>query len=186
MAGHRIHIFGASGAGTTTVGRMLATELASQHFDSDDFFWLPTDPPFRKKRQMPERVELMQQVFLPRRDWILSGSIDSWSVGIAERFTLAVFLEMETQPRVERLRRREEHRMRLAEVLDGPEREDIEAFLEWAAGYDDGLLAGRNRMRHEAWAEQLDCPVLRTSANETVAMIVDRIMGELDPPMERS
>jgi hypothetical protein len=184
MAGHRVHIFGASGSGTTTVGRALATALASQHFDSDDFYWFPSDPPFRIKRPIPDRVALMQEVFLPRRDWILSGSIDSWSEGIADRFTLAVFLEMETGLRLDRLRRREELRLRLADVTDGPEREEIEAFLQWAAGYDDGLLAGRNRMRHRTWSEQLDCPVITLGAHLPVPVIVDRIVARLDPPEE--
>ena len=42
---HRIHILGASGSGTTTLGRALAARLQCPHFDTDDCFWLPTDPP---------------------------------------------------------------------------------------------------------------------------------------------
>lgn len=186
MTGHRIHIFGPSGAGTSTVGRALATALASQHFDTDDFYWMPTDPPFRVKRSVPERLALMQQVFLPRRDWILSGSIDSWSAGIAERFTLAVFLDLDTDTRIARLREREERRLRLAKVGKGPERNEIDAFLDWAAGYEDGLLPGRNRTRHRAWAEQLECTVIDLDAGQPVPGIVAQILAKLDPPGETS
>jgi Shikimate kinase len=42
---HRIHILGASGSGTTTLGRALAERLQYPHFDTDDSFWVPTDPP---------------------------------------------------------------------------------------------------------------------------------------------
>ena len=56
---HRLHVFGPSGAGTSTLGRTLAECLASQHFDTDDFYWVPTDPPFRDKRPIPERRGLM-------------------------------------------------------------------------------------------------------------------------------
>ena len=41
----RIHILGASGSGTTALGQALAEHLRCPHFDTDDYFWLPTDPP---------------------------------------------------------------------------------------------------------------------------------------------
>ena len=107
MAGHRIHIFGASGAGTTTLGRALASALETQHFDTDDFYWYPTDPPFQRKRPVGARIELMDKLFLPRRDWVLSGSLDSWSNGVDHRFTLAIYLTLDTETRLARLRARE-------------------------------------------------------------------------------
>src|SRR5438128_874343 len=45
----RLHILGASGSGTTTLGRALAEGLQCPHFDTDDYFWLPTDPPFTQQ-----------------------------------------------------------------------------------------------------------------------------------------
>ena len=93
---HRIHIFGPSGAGTSTLGRVLACRLETQHFDTDDFYWEPSDPPFRTKRTIAERRTLMQAAFLPRSDWVLSGSLDSWSDGIADRFTAAIFLTLDS------------------------------------------------------------------------------------------
>ena len=56
-----IHIFGASGSGTTTLGRYLAQRLGGVHLDSDDFFWLPTDPPYTQKRPIEMRVPLMRE-----------------------------------------------------------------------------------------------------------------------------
>jgi adenylate kinase family enzyme len=35
----RVHIFGASGSGTTTLGRTLAERLGVRFFDGDDYFW---------------------------------------------------------------------------------------------------------------------------------------------------
>ncbi|WP_228410094.1 shikimate kinase [Chryseobacterium viscerum] len=34
----KIHIFGASGSGVTTLGKALSEELNLEYFDSDDFF----------------------------------------------------------------------------------------------------------------------------------------------------
>ena len=177
MTGHRIHIFGASGAGTSTLGRALATALASQHFDTDDFYWYPSDPPFREKRSIEDRRRLMEEVFLPRRDWVLSGSIDSWSEGIDHRFTFAVFLDLDTETRLARLRAREAFRIQGASRTKA---EEVAAFLEWAASYEDGLLPGRNRARHDTWANQLDCPVMRLNSAPPVDQLVSRILACLD------
>ena len=180
-AGHRIHIFGASGSGTSTLGRALADALASQHFDTDDFYWLPTDPPFREKRTPKDRRALMKQVFLPRRDWVLSGSMDSWSEGVDHRFTLAVFLELEAAQRIARLRGRELLRHDTEAGDATTIRKKVAAFLDWAAAYDDGLLPLRNRARHESWSKHLDCPVLRMDSNASVPVMVAKILSELNP-----
>lgn len=50
----RIHIFGASGSGTSTLGRAVAARLGYAFLDADDFYWLPTDPPFREKRDVAD------------------------------------------------------------------------------------------------------------------------------------
>jgi len=57
----RIYITGASCAGVTTLGHTLASLLGLSHLDVDDFYWLPTNPPFTTKRAPNERVILIQQ-----------------------------------------------------------------------------------------------------------------------------
>ena len=109
----RIHITGASGTGTTTLGRALARELGCAHFDADDYYWLPTQPPYREKREPAERVRLL------RRDlgeaWVLSGSVSGWGDPLIPRFTAVVFLWVPKDLRLARLRRREEREVRRAE-----------------------------------------------------------------------
>ena len=39
-----IHIVGASGAGTTTLGQALEREYAYKWLDTDGYFWEQTDP----------------------------------------------------------------------------------------------------------------------------------------------
>ena len=72
----RVHIMGASGAGVTTLGRALADALGLPHHDTDDYYWQPTDPPYREKRDIPDRLRLMHELFLPRPSWVLSGSLE--------------------------------------------------------------------------------------------------------------
>ncbi|MEM0935700.1 MAG: AAA family ATPase [Pseudomonadota bacterium] len=183
---HRIHIFGPSGAGTSTLGRLLADRLATQHFDTDDFYWVPTDPPFRTKRPVEERRALMQDVFLPRSDWILSGSLDSWSEGIAERFTLAILLQLDPELLLARLERRERQRYGAAMEPGGAFHEECSAFMNWAAGYERGARPGRSRARHEAWAAQLACPVLRLAADAKPEALAEAVLDALAAPAPRT
>jgi adenylate kinase family enzyme len=69
MKSRRIHITGASGSGVTSLGRALADALALPHHDTDDYLWQPTIPPYRKLRDVPDRLRLMREMFLPRADW---------------------------------------------------------------------------------------------------------------------
>ncbi|MEO6565651.1 MAG: adenylate kinase, partial [Casimicrobiaceae bacterium] len=54
-----IHITGASGSGTSTLGAALANHLDVAHFDADDFYWLPTVPPYTAKRDPASRLTLL-------------------------------------------------------------------------------------------------------------------------------
>lgn len=128
----RIHILGASGAGTSTLARNLANRLATQAFDSDDFYWVPTEPPFREARPPDERLALMRAVFLPRSDWILAGQFLSWGHEIVPRLTHVIFLSMETEPRLARLAAREQRRYGDEIAPGGPRERHFQAFMDWA------------------------------------------------------
>jgi len=75
---HRIHILGASGSGTTTLGRALATRLQCPRFDTDDYFWLPTDPPYTHQREHTERQRLLMDDLMAHDAWVVSGSLCGW------------------------------------------------------------------------------------------------------------
>src|SRR5829696_7380488 len=70
----RVHITGASGSGTTTLGHALAARFGWRHLDTDDHFWLPTDPPFQQQRPVPERLALLCAA-LAGSGWVLSGAV---------------------------------------------------------------------------------------------------------------
>ena len=69
----RINIMGAAGSGVSTLGRALAQRIGGEHFDTDDFCWLPTDPPFRKQREVPERLKLLDAALRDSDRWVLSA-----------------------------------------------------------------------------------------------------------------
>ena len=57
---NKIHILGASGSGTTTLASELSKRINYTHFDTDDYYWLKTDPPFQNKRCIEDRQALMK------------------------------------------------------------------------------------------------------------------------------
>ena len=180
MKTRHIHIMGASGSGTTTLGRALADRLGIPHHDTDDYYWLPTDPPYRDRRDVADRVRLMREMFLGRDQWVLSGSLDGWGAQIVPYFDLVVLLSVPSEIRSRRLREREKHHFGNDAVAPGGWRyQETEEFIEWASHYDDGTREGRNRIRHEAWLATLHCPVVRLDGMQAIDSLVDEIVTAL-------
>ena len=156
----RIHILGASGSGTTTLGRALAKRLQCPHFDTDDYFWLPTDPPFTHQRERTERQRLLLDDLTAQGHWVVSGSLCGWGDVAIPLFELVVFLTIPHDIRMARLRQRELQRFGERILPGGDMYESSQAFLAWAASYDNGGLDIRSRRRHEEWLSTLPCPML--------------------------
>lgn len=173
----RVHITGASGSGVTTIGRALAGATGLQHHDTDDYFWLPTEPPYKEPRSVPDRIRLMREVFVPRTGWVLSGSLVGWAQEIEQCFDAVVFVSTPTPIRLARLRMREELRYGVGATLEGGSHYDVaKAFFEWAESYDDPSFNGRSRTKHEAWLGSLSCPVTRVDGARTTAEVVDELL----------
>ena len=165
----RIHILGASGSGTTTLGQVLATQLGCQHVDTDNYFWLPTKPPFQIKRDLQDRQQLLAEDLGSAARWILSGSLCGWGDIFIPKFELVIYLWIPQALRMERLVKREIQRYGAADVKPGGKRySDSNAFLEWAAGYDEGGLGMRSKALHEQWLAALPCKVLRLEGDLSV------------------
>jgi hypothetical protein len=47
---------GASGSGSSSLAAAIASRHGHRHLDTDDFYWMPTDPPFQPVRPLPERL----------------------------------------------------------------------------------------------------------------------------------
>ena len=102
-----IHIFGASGAGTSTLGKKICEELGFFFMDTDDYFWEPTDPKYTVKRSFEERLRLMKEDIEKHDQIVISGSLVDWGDELIPLFTLAIRLVTDTDVRIERLRKRE-------------------------------------------------------------------------------
>jgi adenylate kinase family enzyme len=179
-----IHITGASGAGVTTLGRALAEAMGAAHLDTDDFYWLPVKPDYSRKRPAEDRLRLLHDAFeaAGTRGWILSGSISKWGEPLVPEFDRVVFLRTPAAIRMERLRAREIARYGAEAVAPGGERHRAYVeFLNWAADYDAGTLAGRTLARHEQFLAALACPVLRLDGTKPKDELVAQALAAIRP-----
>jgi adenylate kinase family enzyme len=182
MRSCRIHVVGAPGAGTTTLGRALADALAVPHHDTDDYYWQPTTPPYRTKRDVAERLRLMHEVFVGRPGWVLSGSLEDWGAPIVPLLDCVVFLTVPTDVRLQRLRDREARTFGAEAVAPGGWRfRETEEFIEWASHYDDGTREGRSLGRHQTWLQTMPCPVMRLDGTRQTGQLVAEIVAALPP-----
>lgn len=152
-----IHIYGASGSGTTTLGKKLCQELGYKFMDTDDYFWLPTNPPYTMKRDKCECLRLMKEDIEEAENVVVSGSLVDWGDELIPLFTLAIRLKTDTEVRIDRLRRREYEKFGSRIEPGGDMYEKHQEFLEWAGKYDSGSIDMRSRAKHDLWQQLLQC-----------------------------
>jgi adenylate kinase family enzyme len=177
----RIHIFGASGSGTSTLGSALAHRLGVPHADSDTFFWLPTDPPYTTPRPPDDRQALLERRLPVTGRWVFSGAT-KWAASLEPYYDLVVFLRLDPAIRMQRLRRREAERWG-SRILSGGDMVAINAaFIAWAEAYDTANSLRRGLATHEAWLADQPAPVLRL---DSIAPVSDLVTAVLDRLGER-
>ncbi len=158
---HRIHIFGASGSGASTLGLALANEIDGKFLDTDDYYWENTDPPFTLKRKPEDRVAIIKNEIASVNNWVLSGSLCSWGGPLLPQFTLAVFLQLSSVIRMQRILARERDRYGDRIEPGGDMHGKHVEFVNWARSYDFAKAPTRSLDLHETWMKELPCPVVR-------------------------
>jgi adenylate kinase family enzyme len=164
-----IHILGASGSGTSTLGDTLARSFEYVHLDTDGYFWEPTTPPFQQTRGRQRRQALLCAALDTHPRWVLSGSLCGWGDIFIPCFDLVIFLFVPQEIRMARLKAREERRFgQEALAPGGALHASHMAFMTWAAAYDEGGDDMRSRRRQEQWLAALPCPCIRLEGLLTV------------------
>ncbi|MCI8528536.1 MAG: shikimate kinase [Lachnospiraceae bacterium] len=163
-----IYIYGASGSGTSTLGRKISQELGYKFMDTDDYFWLPTDPMYTTKRNKEDRIALMKLDISKADDVVISGSLDGWGNVFIPLFTLAIRLVTETEIRIKRLKIREKERFGERIMPNGDMYIQHMEFLDWAAKYDTGGLDIRSKATHDEWQKLLSCRQIELNGAEEV------------------
>lgn len=179
MSKNIVHIYGASGSGVSTLGRKLCAETGWRLMDTDDYFWLPTDPKYTTKRERSERLALMRRDVAESENAVISGSLSGWGDPLIPLFTLAIRLVTPTEVRIARLKQRESAAFG-ARILPGGDMYEAHlAFMDWARAYDDGPVDMRSKACHDEWEKLLSCDKLTldgtSDPDENCEVVLDRL-----------
>ena len=151
------------------LGRALAARYGAAFCDSDDFFWLPTDPPYKVQCPPADRLTRLLSRLAEQPRVVVAGSVQEWGLQIEDAFDLIVFLRVPTEVRLARLRQRDLDRF--GRVNTG--------FLAWAAQYELGVLKGRSLPKQLSWLGERNCEVLRLTGSQAVEQYVDQVHARL-------
>jgi len=177
----RIHLFGASGSGVTTLGKHLSQQLHYPYFDNDDFFWEESDPPFTIKRTPKLRNQLLKDKLAQTSgNYIVGASMVSWGDEWLEAFDLAVFLYVPPQVRLDRLKKREYERYGDVIYTDPQRHRQFLDFIEWAASYDDPTSQRRSIGVHLEWMARLKCELIRIDGVTSVEYRAKLVLAAVD------
>jgi adenylate kinase family enzyme len=167
MSVNIIHIFGASGSGTTTLGQALEQKYNYKWLDTDNYRWFPTEPPFTTVRPHEERIPLMAASIDENPKCAISGSLCGWGDIFIPKFDLAIFIYTPSEIRMKRLKQREYERYGERICKGGDMYEEHIKFINYAMAYDTGDTNIRSRKLHEEWLKKLICPVIRLNGTDT-------------------
>lgn len=176
-----IHILGASGSGTTTLGRAISERFGHMQLDTDDYFWIPTDPPYAKKRDGSERRRLMKEHIRLYKRCVISGSLCGWGDFLIPRFDLVIRLEVPAEARLERLEKREYARFGDRIRPGGDMWDEHREFMAWSKTYDTAGTDTRSRALHDEWLKLVKCPIMIIDGTaplaETMGMLANQFGG---------
>ncbi len=175
-----IHIFGASGSGTTTLGKKICEELGYELMDTDDYFWMPTEPKFTLKRPPKERIERMKKDIDKSENVVISGSLTDWGDALIPYFTLAIRIEMDQGIRIERLEKREVERYGSRMEPGGDMHQQHIDFVEWAKSYDNGGMDIRSKAKHDEWQKLISCKILYLDGEDELEDKFAKVLKALD------
>ncbi|ASK63994.1 hypothetical protein CFK37_18450 [Virgibacillus phasianinus] len=174
----RIHILGAAGSGTSTLGASLSEVLPHTHLDTDDYFWISK---YTKQRQVPARRQMLKMDLSLYENWILSGATCGWGNNFKSCFDLVIFLWIPQGIRIARLQQREFERYGNEVLAGGSKYDHSKEFIKWASLYDHAGMEVRSKTSHEHWLGELSCPIIRMEEDLSVDERVDIVLDYLKP-----
>jgi len=180
-----IIIFGASGAGSTTLGKEVSRRLNFQYLDIDDYLWCwNTAIPLTAVRPSEERTKGLMDDINKYPDFVIAGTIFSDKNLFEPLLDLAVFISTPTDVCAERVHARELVRWG-KRVLPGGDmykvtrfHGDFDDYVANAQKYETADVINFGRKLHERWIDELPCPVLRLDGTKDISQNADGIITQ--------
>jgi len=182
----KIHLLGPCGSGTSTLGRLIARKYGYTWFDSDDFYWYKTDPPYTKKREMDDRVNLLHSTLGKHDSWVLSGSVLNWGNELRNVFDIVVYLYVEQEERIRRLEKRERENYG-TRIDSGNDMGEIhKALIDYSKQYETGGMDIRSRMSELEWLKEAKGEIIRLEGSLTIEEKMEIVAKEIDKGNHRA
>lgn len=175
-----IHIYGASGAGTSTLGRYISKELNYFFMDTDDYYWLPTPFMFTTPRNKSERIKMMKRDMEKSDRIVISGSLVGWGDELIPAFTLCIRLITLKDVRIGRIKERESRQFGSRIKEGGDMYQNHLDFIEWAAQYDSGSVEMRSKAMHDEWDKLLLCKQIVLNGADSLPYNLQQVKRALD------
>ena len=163
----KIHLLGPSCSGTSTLGNLIADKYNISWYDTDDIFWIKTDPPFTQKREKNQRIKILQEIFETNSSLVLSGSAVKWGDFIKDHLDIIIYKYAAQEIRIKRLMERE--RNRYGNIID-PENDMYKThkeFVEWNKKYETGGMEMRSRQSELTWLNDAKCRIIKLEEIKT-------------------
>lgn len=170
---------GASGAGVSTLGKAVAMEFGYTQLDSDDYFWLPTDPKYTDKRTKEQRIDLMRRDLENTDRAVISGTFCGWGNVFIPNFELVILVDTPTEVRIARLKARETEQFGDRILPGGDMHQNHLEFISWARQYDTGGTDMRSRQQAARWLKMMPCLVVTVDGTLSPATHFELIRQKL-------
>lgn len=170
----KIQIIGGSGTGKTTLGKFIGEKEGLKWIDTDKYIW--KDNVFTESYSVEERLAMYRKDMESSEGYVSSGSVYAWCKDGFNDRDLLVFLFLDENLRLERLRAREAER-NSPFSLDEHGKMTNE-FLEWCQTYlkaEDKDMAG-TYAEHAYQMAISKSPVLKLDSSLPLEELHARIM----------
>lgn len=173
-----IIILGPAGAGKTTLGSLVALNLGIVLLDIDEYIWRKdTDIPYTVMYSKKEKIDRLMKAVKDVKEFVMSGSMNSFHEYFDPMFLLAVYLTADSQVRAERVHNRELKKFGNRILPGGDMYQMHQAFLEDVAKYNDSTGSCNNH-QHELWLSQLMCHIIRLDGRERVEINAEIVIDK--------
>jgi len=176
----KIHLLGPSCSGTSTLGKLIAEKYNIPWFDTDEIFWIKTDPPFTTKREINERIKMLENIFNVNSSLVLSGSAIKWGDSMKNRLDLVVYKYVDQETRIKRLMAREIERYGNRIEFGNDMYDAHKKFVEWNKKYETGGMDMRSGKSELLWINDIKCKIIKLEENRTTEEELKIVSKEID------
>ncbi|QUG42051.1 AAA family ATPase [Psychrobacillus sp. INOP01] len=164
----KVQIIGGSGTGKSTLAKFISEKENIMWIDTDRYLW--KDESFNENHPIEKRIEMYEKDMESNEEYVVSGSVFSWNPNGFSNRDLFVFLYLDEEIRMERLRKREISRDNLKKTWTDEYGNTTNEFLEWCKTYlkekDKTMIGTYAAQSYEM--ELSKSPILKLDSSQSV------------------